>query len=336
MKIALDAMGGDYAPANLVEGGCLALQEFSDFELVLVGDEGRINTELARLPSGSWRDRLHIYHASQVVEMGDSPVDAVRRKKDSSINRAVELIKNKDAEAVVTAGHTGALVASATLKLRTLPGIDRAGIATVMPTESNLFLLVDAGANPEAQAHHLVGYAIMGSIYAKEVLGFPEPRVGLMSIGSEAGKGNEFTREVYSLLENADITFTGNIEGHALFNDPVEVVVCDGFVGNVVLKTAESLATAIFSWLKHELKKSTLRKAGAMMAKDAFLAIHKRTNTEEYGGMPLLGVNGICIKAHGNSTAKAIKNAVRVAREAVAQQVNQRIVKAMSAHHDES
>lgn len=337
MKIALDAMGGDFAPVNPVEGAVAALREFSDVELILVGQEDKIKAELQRHDVGSNRARLHIHHASEVVEMKDNAVQAVRRKKDSSINRAVDLVKSQDAEAVVTAGHTGALVTAATLKLRRLPGIGRAGIATVMPTEKNLFLLIDAGANIDATPEHLVGYAIMGSIYSREVINreVKNPRVGLVSIGAEAGKGNEFTRECYQLLSQADINFAGNIEGHALFNDPVEVVVCDGFVGNVVLKTAESLATAIFRWLKNELGKNPMRYAGAVLAKDAFKTIRKKTNTEEYGGMPLLGVNGICIKAHGNSSAKAIKNALRVAREAVEQKVNDRIISEISQYDEQ-
>ncbi|MEM1059606.1 MAG: phosphate acyltransferase PlsX [Verrucomicrobiota bacterium] len=335
MKIALDAMGGDYAPVNPVEGAVAAVREFPDLELILVGQEERIREELEK--HGTNEERIRVHHAAEVVEMGDNAVQAVRRKKDSSINRAVDLVKSGDAEAVVTAGHTGALVTAATLKLRRLPGIGRAGIATVMPTETNLFLLIDAGANIDASPDHLVGYAIMGSIYSRLVINrdVAEPRVGLMSIGSEAGKGNEFTRSVYQHLSGARINFVGNIEGHALFNDPVEVVVCDGFVGNVVLKTAESLATAIFLWLKNELSKNPMRYAGAMLAKDAFKAIRKKTNTEEYGGMPLLGVNGICIKAHGNSSPKAIKNALRVAREAVEQKINDRIIKEISQYDEQ-
>jgi glycerol-3-phosphate acyltransferase PlsX len=230
------------------------------------------------------------------------------------------------AEAVVSAGHTGALVAAAKIKLRMLPGVDRPGIATVMPTETHLFLLIDAGANVDSEPRHLLQFGIMGSVYSREVLGRKNPRVGLMSIGSEASKGNELTREAYKELSRAHLNFIGNVEGHDLFNKPVDVVVCDGFVGNVILKTAESLAGAIFSWLKRELKKDLVRQAGAVLAKDAFRAIRRRTNTEEYGGMPLLGVNGICIKAHGNSSPKAIFNAIRVAREAVAHKINPLIV----------
>jgi len=333
MKIALDAMGGDSAPASTVAGALEALHAYPDVELVLVGDEARIEKELTHLgASAAMRKRLTIHHASQVVDMADSAIDAVRRKKDSSISRAVDLLADEGAEALVSAGHTGAFVAAAKVKLRTLPGIDRPAIATIMPTETNQFLLIDAGANVDSEPKHLLQFGIMGSVYAREVMGRKSPRVGLMSIGSEAGKGNELTKEAYKELSQAKINFIGNVEGHDLFNKPVDVVVCDGFVGNVILKTSESLAGAIFSWLKRELKKDIVRQAGALLAKEAFYTIRRRTNTEEYGGMPLLGVNGICIKAHGNSSPKAIKNAIRVAREAVTQQVNPLIVKEIAQH----
>jgi glycerol-3-phosphate acyltransferase PlsX len=264
--------------------------------------------------------------------MADSATDALRRKKDSSISRACDLLADGGAQALVSAGHTGAFVAAAKVKLRMLPGIDRPGIATVMPTENNLFLLIDAGANVDSEPKQLLQFGIMGSVYSREVLGRKNPRVGLMSIGSEASKGNKLTQEAYKELALARINFIGNVEGHDLFNKPVDVVVCDGFVGNVILKTAESLAGAIFSWLKRELKKDLRRKAGALLAKDAFYTIRHKTNTEEYGGMPLLGVNGICIKAHGNSSPTAIKNAIRVAREAVTHKVNPSIVAEISQH----
>jgi phosphate acyltransferase len=333
MKIALDAMGGDSAPASTVAGAIEALKAYDDIELILVGDQPRLEKELAHLEvSTALRKRLTIHHASQVVDMGDSAIDAVRRKKDSSISRACDLLADGGAEALVSAGHTGAFVAAAKIKLRMLPGVDRPGIASVMPTETNLFLLIDAGANVDSEPKHLLQFGIMGSVYSREVMGRKHPRVGLMSIGSEAGKGNELTKEAYKELSQAKINFIGNVEGHDLFNKPVDVVVCDGFVGNVILKTSESLAGAIFSWLKRELKKDLVRQAGAMLAKEAFYTIRRRTNTEEYGGMPLLGVNGICIKAHGNSSPKAIKNAIRVAREAVAHKVNPHIVEAIAQH----
>jgi glycerol-3-phosphate acyltransferase PlsX len=332
MKIALDAMGGDSAPASTVAGAVEALKKYPDIELALVGDQVRIEKELAVLGFSSIPKRVSIHHASQVVDMADSAIDSVRRKKDSSISRAVDLLADGGAEALVSAGHTGAFVAAAKIKLRMLPGVDRPGIATVMPTETNLFLLIDAGANVDSEPKHLLHFGIMGSVYSREVMGRKNPRVGLMSIGTEAGKGNELTREAYKELALANINFIGNVEGHDLFNRPVDVVVCDGFVGNVILKTSESLAGAIFSWLKRELKKDLVRQAGAMLAKEAFYTIRRKTNTEEYGGMPLLGVNGICIKAHGNSSPKAIKNAIRVAREAVAHKVNPLIVEAISQH----
>jgi phosphate acyltransferase len=325
MRIALDAMGGDFAPAHPVAGVIQALREYGDFSAILVGDEEKVRAEVARLT---------YHHASQVVDMKDSGLDSVRRKKDSSISRAVDLVKQDKADAVVSAGHTGALVAAATIKLRTLPGIHRSGLAVVIPTPTRQFLLLDGGANIDAAPEHVVGYAIMGSIYAREILGRANPRVGLMSIGTEAGKGNEFTRECYDLLEKAPISFAGNTEGHALFKEPLDVVVCDGFIGNIVLKTIEGLAGAMGTWLKGELKKSPVRMLGAWLAKGAFLSIKKQTSTDEYGGSPLLGVNGVCIKAHGNASPMAIKNAIRVAREFIAQKVNARIVEAIPQNHE--
>lgn len=332
MKIALDAMGGDFAPASTIAGGLEALAAYPDIELIFVGEETRIKGELDKHNAKSLASRYSILHASQVVDMSDSATDAIRRKKDSSISRAVQLLADDGAEALVSAGHTGAFVAASKVKLRTLPGIDRPGIATLMPTETHVFLLIDAGANVDSEPKHLLQFGIMGSVYSRKILGCKNPRVGLMSIGSEAGKGNELVREAFKQLSSARINFVGNVEGHDLFNKPVDVVVCDGFVGNVILKTAESLAGAIFSWLRRELNKDIIRQAGALMAREAFRSIHRRTNTEEYGGMPLLGVNGICIKAHGNSSPKAIKNAIRVAREAVTHQVNPHIIEEISQH----
>ncbi|MBV9010222.1 MAG: phosphate acyltransferase PlsX, partial [Verrucomicrobia bacterium] len=259
---------------------------------------------------------------------------AVRRKKDSSVSRAVDLVKHGEADAIVSAGHTGAAVAAATIKLRTLPGIDRPGIAALIPTETNLFVLIDAGANTNCEPLQLLEYGIMGAVYSRHVLRFENPRVALMSIGGEETKGNDLTKEAFKMFKNSQLNFRGNIEGHDLFEDPVEVVVCDGFVGNVILKTCESIATAIFKWLKHELTRTAPRKAGAFLARDAFRAIRKKTNYEEYGGMPLLGVNGICIIAHGASTPLAIKNALRVAAESIEHQVNPHIIEEVQRYHE--
>ncbi len=335
MKIALDAMGGDYAPKNNVEGAIAVLKEYKAIEkLFLVGRREALE---ALLESRKKVDkRLEIVHASEVVDMWDGAVQAVRRKKDSSINRAVELVKQGEADAIVSAGHTGAAVAATTLKLRTLPGVDRPGIAAPLPTETNVCVLIDAGANIDAKPEHMLQYAIMGAVYSRHVLGYPNPSIGLMSIGGEDIKGSDFTKEVFKKLKATSLNFRGNIEGHDLFENPVEVVLCEGFTGNVVLKTCEATAHAIFSWLKHELKASPLRLAGAMAAKGAFQTIKAKTNYEEYGGSPLLGVNGICIIAHGSSTPLAIKNAIRVAADSVAQQVNPHIVEEIKRYHDNS
>ena len=333
MKIALDAMGGDFGPPNLVGGAVLALRAYPQIDkLFLVGDTPQIEAELTKHQSNA--RRIEIVHSPQVVAMTDGAVDSVRRKKDSSVSRAVDLVKKGEAAAIVSAGHTGAAVAATTIKLRTLPGIDRPGIAAIMPSETNIFCLIDAGANSDARAEHLMQYAIMGSVYSRHVLGYKSPSVGLMSIGEEDAKGSDLTKEVFKMLKRSALNFRGNIEGHDLFGDPVEVVVCDGFVGNVILKTCESVATAIMKWLKHELMRSKVRMAGAFLAQQAFKAIKKKTNYEEYGGMPLLGVNGICIIAHGASTALAIKNALRVAAESIEQQVNPHIVEEVSRYNE--
>ena len=333
MKIALDAMGGDFGPPNLVAGAAMALREYPRIEkLFLVGDTAQIETELKK--NNCSDSRVEIVHSTQVVAMTDGAVDSVRRKKDSSVSRAVDLVKKGDAEAIVSAGHTGAAVAATTIKLRTLPGIDRPGIAAIIPSETNIFVLIDAGANSDPRPEHLVQYAIMGSVYSRHVMGYANPSIGLMSIGGEDLKGSDLTKEVFKLLKQSALNFRGNIEGHDLFEHPVEVVVCDGFVGNVILKTCESVGDAIFKWLKHELTKNKLRMAGAYLAQSAFRTIKKKVNYEEYGGSPLLGVNGICIIAHGASTPLAIKNALRVAGESIESEVNPHIIEEVRRYNE--
>lgn len=332
MKVALDAMGGDYAPQNCVAGAVLALRDFSQLEkLFLVGDEARIRAELDKHRCAD--PRVEIVHTTQVVEMSESAVESVRRKKDSSISRAVDLVKRREADAVVSAGHTGAAVAATTIKLRTLEGVDRPGIAALLPTETNLTVLIDAGANTDARPEHMLQYAIMGAVFSRYVLGYANPAIGLMSIGGEDIKGSEFTKDIFRLLRASGLNFRGNIEGHDLFHNPVEVVLCDGFTGNVVLKSCEATAEAVMHWLKSELTRTPIRLAGALMAKGAFKAIKKRTNYEEYGGSPLLGVNGICIIAHGSSSALAIKNAIRVAMESIQTGINPHIVEELAAFY---
>ena len=335
MKIALDAMGGDFGPPNLVAGAVMALREYRHIsKLFLVGDTPQIETELKKHNCSD--SRIEIVHSTQVVDMSDRAWSAVRRKKDSSVSRAVDLVKFGQADAIVSAGHTGAAVAASMIKLRTLEGIDRPGIAAVLPTQYNVFVLVDAGANIDARPEHLLQYAIMGSVYSRHVLGYKNPSVGLISLGEEDVKGTDKTKEVFKMLKKTSLNFRGNIEGRHLFEDPVEVVVCDGFVGNVILKTCESIAVAIFKWLKHELMRSKTRMAGAYLARHAFHTIKRKTNYEEYGGMSLLGVNGICIIAHGASTPLAIKNALRVAAEAIEQQVNPHIVEEIRRYNETS
>lgn len=335
MKIALDAMGHDQGPAKLVEGAVLALSEFPEItRLYLTGDTPRLETELRR--AGCNDGRIELVHCTQVVEMSDHAVDAVRRKKDSSISRAVDLVRKGDAEAVVSAGHTGACVAATTIKLRTLPGVERPGIAATLPTEKKLFVLIDAGANTDPTPLQMVHNAIMGTVYAKYVLGAADPSVGIMSIGTEEEKGTDFTRQSFELIKESGLNFRGNIEGHDLFENPVDVVVADGFTGNVVLKTSEAIAHAIFGWLKHEICKSPVRKIGALLAKGAFMSIRKRTNADEYGGMPLLGINGVCIIGHGGSSPVAVKNAIRQAIHSISQKVNPQIVEHIQRYHEQA
>jgi len=333
MRIALDAMGGDFGPPNQGPGAVMAPRKYRHTNRSqLVGDSEKIEAELKK--HGCNDGRIEIFHTTQVVDMSDRAVEAVRRKKDSSISRAVDLVKRDKADAVVSAGHTGAAVAASAIKLRTLPGIDRPGIAAVLPTETNVFVLIDAGANIDARPEHLLQYAFMGTVYSRHVLGYKNPTVGLVSLGEEDVKGNEMTKEVFKMLKASSLNFVGNIEGRHLFEDPVEVVVCDGFVGNVILKTCESISVAIFTWLKHELARTPMRKVGALFARDAFNTIKGKTNYEEYGGSPLLGVDGICIIAHGASTPLAVKNALRVAAESIEQQVNPHIVEEIRRYNE--
>ena len=331
MKISVDAMGGDFAPENVIGGVKMALAEYSGIErLLLTGDETRVKAELDR--QGVPTRKIEIVHTTEIVEMCESPAKAVRRKKDSSISRAVDLVKEGLADAIVSAGNTGAAVTAATLKLRTLPGVERAGIASPIPNEYGTCNIVDAGANIGAKAVHLLQYGIMGAVYAKHVLGSKNPTVGLMSVGTEEAKGTDFTREVFALLKASNLNFIGNVEGHDLFETKLDVVVCDGFVGNVVLKSCEATAKAMFKWLKDEIVASPIRKMGAMLAKSAFKAVKARGSYESYGGSPLLGTNGICIIAHGSSSALAMKNAIRVAAEAVDHRVNPHIIEEIQAN----
>jgi phosphate acyltransferase len=325
MKIAVDAMGGDYAPQNIVAGAVDALHNGSKItKLFLVGDRPRVEAELRKLNVSD--PRIEILHASEVIEMHDSPVQAVRRKKDSSMCRAIDLVKKGGADAIVSAGNTGALLTAAHLKLRTLEGIDRPGLAVLIPSPKNVFVLMDVGANLEPHPSNLVQYAVMGSMYSQQRLGYKSPRVAVFSIGTEEMKGNELTLEAHRLLKQTDLNFVGNIDGHDLFANTADVIVTDAFVGNAVLKACESMARVIGRFLKDEIKKNPVRTLGALLAGGAFKSLKRKVDPDEYGGAVLLGINGVCIKAHGASSPKAIKNAIRIASEFVESQFNEHIV----------
>lgn len=324
MRIALDVMGGDLGCGVVIEGARLALAAQPDItELHLVGDERNIEAALAR--SRCHDARLRILHASEVLTMDDKPLDVVRKKKDCSMVRAIELVRDGKAEAVISRGNTGGLVAAATLKLRRLDGVDRPAIATVVPADRREFVLIDAGANPECKPAYLMQFAIMGGVYSRELLHHPRPRVGVLSNGTEDTKGNELTREAARLCRQIDLNFVGYVEGHDLFSDRVDVVVSDGFTGNIVLKTVESMGKAVGRLLKRELNSNPLRKFGAALARGGFANIKRRMDPDAYGGAPLLGLNGTVIKAHGAARARAIFNAIRVATESIQHKLTESI-----------
>ncbi len=327
MRVALDAMGGDFAPEAVVEGALAAAQEQPQTTIILVGDKDRVTALLNR--SGAIPKNIEVRHASQVIEMGESPLLGLRQKKDSSIGVAVQMVKEGLADAVVSAGNTGAVVAATKLKLRFLECIERPAIATIFRHAKGASVLLDAGANIDCKPRYLFEFAVMGSSYAKEILGYSNPRVGLLSIGEEASKGNELTKETFKLLEKTKLNFIGNVEGRDVLSGAADVIVCDGFVGNVVLKVGESVALYLKNMMKHEFMANPMRKLGALLLTGAFRAIARKTDYAEYGGAPLVGVKGTCIICHGSSTPKAIKNAVRVATEFVAHHVNAHIVESM-------
>jgi glycerol-3-phosphate acyltransferase PlsX len=318
-------MGGDFAPVEIVAGAVEAARGLDALTtLYLVGPEETVRQELQK--HGKVPEKLVVRHASEVVGMEETPALAIRKKKDNSISRCIDMVKAGEADAALSAGNTGAMVVAATLKLRTLEGIQRPAIATVIPTLGRPLVLLDAGANTDCTPDFLAEFAVMGSVYAREILGQPNPVVGLLSIGGEETKGNETTKEAFRLMEAAPINFRGNVEGHDLFRGETDVVVCDGFVGNVVLKTSESVAHAIGKWLKKEFTANPVRMFAALLLKGAMKSMKQRLDPELFGGAPLLGVNGVSIITHGSSSRTAIFHAVRVACESVGHHVNEHIV----------
>jgi glycerol-3-phosphate acyltransferase PlsX len=326
MRIAVDVMGGDHGCGVIIAGVKRALEENKKISAVfLIGDREEIH---AALPARGFRDhRVRIIHTTEVIEMDDKPVVALRKKKDSSIVRAAELVSEGKADALVSLGNTGGIFAVATFKVGRIEGVDRGCIATVIPRQGNEFVLLDAGANIECKPFHLAQFAVMGNIYSREVLKRKNPRVGILSIGTEDSKGNELTLEAFQLCKKLDLNFIGNVEGHDLFKDHVDVVVCDGFVGNIVLKTSESLAVAMFSMLKRELMQNTKRQIGALLAKDAFQAIRRRMDPEVYGGAPLLGFKSVVLKAHGGARDRAVASAIRVTAHTIENHINEIIAR---------
>lgn len=313
MRVALDAMGGDYAPSVNIEGALETISETEDIDVILVGDESRLKDELRnkRYPA----NRISIIHASQVVEMHESPSAAIRKKKDSSIKVGIDLVKAGSADAFVSAGHSGVVMATSLLVLGKAKGVDRPAIATLMPNIRDTFIMLDVGANVDCRPENLLQFALMGNTYCRLVLKRQDPSVALLSIGEEDTKGNELTKEAFKLIKNSSLNFKGNIEGKDIFSGKADVVVCDGFIGNIALKISEGLAETILKMLKREITNVSTGRLGYLMMKPAIKNFKKRTDYDEYGGAPLLGINGTSIISHGRSSAKAIKNALRVAAD---------------------
>jgi phosphate acyltransferase len=329
MRIVVDVMGGDHGCEVVIEGVKAALHNCGTISaLHLVGDEGQIRAAMTKAHLDD--QRVRVVHTAEVLTMEDKPLDVFRKKKDCSMARALELTKQGQGDAVISLGNTGGLMAAATVKLRPLENVERPAIATVLPTPQKCFLLLDAGANAECKPVHLAQFAIMGSVYSREILGNANPRVGILSNGKEEMKGNDLMREALGLCRQIELNFLGYVEGHDLFGDHVDVVVTDGLIGNIVLKTCESMGRAIRVMLNTELTQNPLRRFGAALAYGGLSSIKRRMNADNYGGAPLLGLNGNVIKAHGSARALAIQNAIRVATEAIQHNINQLIAREIS------
>lgn len=343
VRVALDAMGGDYAPREIVVGAVEAASELADVKVLLVGQESRIQAEFetldkdlaAKLQQAKAKDKIEVIHAPEVLEMDDEPAKSVRAKKDCSINVCMRLVREGKADAMVSAGNSGAVAASAMFTLGRIKGVARPAIAMVIPTRipKKPMLLLDAGANVDCHPEWLVQFAIMGNAYSKSVFRVEKPRVGLMSIGTEDCKGNELVHQTFPLLkELEDINFIGNIEGHDVCTGEIDVAVCDAFVGNIVLKSVESVAHAIGAWLKMELTANWWRKILALLLKGAFKSLKRQMDPETYGGAPLLGVPGTVFITHGASSHKGIFHAVRVTAEATKNDMTGTLTRAIAAY----
>ena len=323
MRIAVDAMGGDEAPFEIVRGAMDAARVYTDHEMVLVGDQERIQNELAAC--GVTSGNISVVHASQVVDMNEPATVAVRKKTDSSITKSVKLVLDKAADAVVSAGNTGATVAAASLFLRTLEHVKRPGIAVSIPTFHGACMVIDAGANIQCKPAHLMQYGVMASVFCKYVLNIEKPRVGLLNIGEESAKGNELVKETFALLSNSSLNFVGNAEGRDVFDGKFDIVICEGFVGNVLLKFAEGLSISMLAAFASEARKGALTRLGAWLCKPVREQLYRKMDYTEYGGVPLLGIDGICIISHGRSDSKTIQNAIREAIQFGKYEVNKHI-----------
>jgi phosphate acyltransferase len=333
--IAVDAMGSDKAPRPEVEGAILACRHY-DVRVLLVGREHRVQEELQAHPSAQHLP-IEVIHAGEVVGMDEKAATAVRSKRDSSMRVGLRLVREGKAAGFITAGNTGAAMATAKMVLGALPGVDRPGLAAVFPTaQGTAAVLLDVGANVDCKPANLEQFAVMGEIYHRNIFGTKRPRVGLLSIGEEEGKGNELTREAFNLLKHLPLHFVGNVEGRDLYNGKLDVIVCDGFIGNVALKVSEGLAEAVRYLLKESLKSTITSQVGYLLSKKAFADFKKRLDYAEYGGAPLLGIRGICIVGHGSSNGIAIKNAIRVAAQFAESGVNEKIEEGLATHRKAS
>jgi glycerol-3-phosphate acyltransferase PlsX len=330
--IALDAMGSDRAPKPEIEGAIQAARRFG-IQVALVGPEETLRAEFSRHPF-SRSLPISIVHASEVITMDDKAVQAVRAKRDSSMRVGLRLVREGRAHAFITAGNTGAAMATAKMVLGGLPGVDRPALVAIIPTAlRTVTALLDVGANVDCKPHNLEQFAVMGEIYFRSMFGTARPRVGLLSIGEEEGKGNELTRESFQLLKQLPLNFIGNVEGRDIYNGKVDVIVADGFVGNVALKTSEGVVNLVRATLKETLAETITRQVGFLLSRSAFSDFKKRLDHTEYGGAPLLGVKGACFSTHGSSNANAIKNAIRVASEFVERNITANIEKELAAMH---
>ena len=331
MKIAVDAMGGDFAPQLVVEGAVLAAKQYG-VRVVLVGDEDQVSKELSRYPTSKLP--IYIHHAPFVVAMHDSPSTVIRRMKDTSIKVALDLAKEGQVNGVVSAGNSGAAMALAMFILKKLEGVERPAIATIHPTTKDNTVLIDSGGNVDCKPFHLVQFAMMGDAYAKYILGKEEPRIGVLSNGEEEGKGNELTREVHDILSESDLNYIGYVEGRDLNSGEVDVIVCDGFVGNVALKTSEGLWETIHAILKWEAQDNVRAKAAYFLMRRAIRRLEKRLDYDEYGGAPLIGINGNCVICHGSSNAKAIMNAILLALNVAKNKLNEHVIEELKEKED--